>query len=81
LVKKANDVVDNDNQKTINEYLRKLVAEEGGTHQSHAPTVYTVFSRKNYSILKEAAIADGMPEEVVSQLKQRAVLGCCHSQC
>jgi len=72
LVRRANAAIDNDNRKTINEYLRKLVAEEGGTHQSHAPTVNTVLYGDDITLLKEAAIADGVPEEIVSQLKERA---------
>jgi len=72
LVKNANNAVDSYNYKTINEYLIKLVAEEGGTHQSHAPTVYTILSGDDYSLLKEAAREDGVPEEVVSELKERA---------
>jgi len=71
LVRAANDAVDAHNRKTINEYLRKRVEEEGGTHQSHAPTVYDVLSGNDYSLLKEAAREDGLPEEVV---KERAVL-------
>jgi len=79
LVTRANRVVDEDNRRTINEYLEKRVDEEGGTHQSHAPAVYAVLasdthavgSRGDMALLKEAAREDGLPEEVV---KKRAVL-------
>jgi hypothetical protein len=68
LVKRANDIV-NAHNRTI---LEDSIAREGGVVED-LPNSFTALSRKDTSI-KEAARADGVPEEVVSRLKERAVL-------
>ena len=68
MVKRANDIV-NAHNRTI---LEDSIAREGGVVED-LPNSFTALARKDTSI-KEAARADGVPEEVVSELKQRAVL-------